>query len=427
MPAPSPSYRLRLGRGGLFYVTVSGLILAAAIYTQANLLFWAFGLTVGGLLISVLLAWQMLRDLEVQRLLPGQGVAGEPVVLRYHLNNRCWLPGFGLLIRERWGRRSAEDPIRSDPPRLLAPPHGFVLHVAPHGAIQGEAPCYPLLRGLLTFERVEVSSSFPFNVVQKVVRVEQPGHLLVLPHLYRMNRRLLHTIAGIDASGRNHIERGGGDEEFFGLREYRSGDPLKRIDWKRTARSDAVIVRELTQPSPPKVMVLLDLTAPADEVVGEPTISVLQRLFTRRGRRPAGRSEEVLTPRQVAVERAISLCASVICDSYLQGHQVGLTVVGADCGPFPLHHSLPHRTRLLEALARLPFEPDPTLRPTVDAHPSVVIVPGHIAEAKWSTHGPQPMVLSAAELEQHVTEGDRETLLSRTVRAASRRSDLVER
>lgn len=41
--------------------------------------------------------------------------------------------------------------------------------------------------------------------------------------------------------------RGDGDE-FSGLREYRSGDPQRRIAWKASARHDGLLVRESEQP-----------------------------------------------------------------------------------------------------------------------------------------------------------------------------------
>ena len=41
--------RYRAGPGGLVYVAASGMILAGAVYTQSNLLFWAFGLMTGAM------------------------------------------------------------------------------------------------------------------------------------------------------------------------------------------------------------------------------------------------------------------------------------------------------------------------------------------------------------------------------------------
>src|SRR5688500_277275 len=95
----------QIGPGGAMYVIVTGLILGVAIYAQANLLFWSFGLMVGGLVVSVGVSWLMMKGLEVQRLLPQHAVADEAAVLRYQVVNRKgFLPTFGLVISESWGR-----------------------------------------------------------------------------------------------------------------------------------------------------------------------------------------------------------------------------------------------------------------------------------------------------------------------------------
>src|SRR5690606_25165852 len=132
------------------------------------------------------------RSLEVQRLLPSHGVCGEPLVLRYQIKNRSWLPVFSLVVQESWGKGARGwkrvGPIAEKPPRLKGRPIGWVLHLGPHQAIQAEATCWPLRRGPLTFERIVLSTSFPFGVVRKVVEFRHHSSLLVYPHLFRLNR-----------------------------------------------------------------------------------------------------------------------------------------------------------------------------------------------------------------------------------------------
>ncbi|MEX0868419.1 MAG: hypothetical protein WD011_01985, partial [Nitriliruptoraceae bacterium] len=53
-----------------------------------------------------------------------------------------------------------------------------------------------------------------------------------------------------------------------------------------------------------------------------------------------------------AIERAVRLASSVLCESHFQGYQLGLAVRGARCESFRLHHSLPHRAPKLQAQAR---------------------------------------------------------------------------
>ena len=411
---------LEIGPGGVIYVLIGALMLAAAIYTQANLLFWAFGLMLGGIVISLAVAWLALLKLSVQRVLPEHGVVDEPMVIRYRLHNDCWMPLFALVLTETWGKRSWHrprpwlntGPLAEDPRRLRARPFGWVLHMAPHATVQAEATSWPARRGTLEFERFTISTWFPFGVVRRSVDFEQHASVLVYPPLYRMQRRVLHRLTVNDPSGRKRLERAGGYEEFFGLRQYRDGDNLKMIDWKRTAKTGQLVSREMTMPSPPRVMLALDLHLPQVVAAWADASQDDQRRLC-----------------DLAIERAVCLAASIVCDSYSNGYQIGMIVLGADVPVFAVHHSLPHRTRMLEALARV--EPQVSV-PTAG---SVHVTPTVIVRAIGSTdHDPgdtvrgafgeyltdRAVVLSGEDLEQFVqpADGGAAQLLTRTINVA---------
>jgi len=401
------------------YLLVSGLILGASIYTQANLLFWAFGLMIGGLGVSAAMSWRVLRGVEVQRLLPSHGVAGEMLVLRYHLRNKSWLPLFGLLIHETWGRGvngwKRVGPVAERPAVLLAPPRGWVLHLGPNQSCQAEAPCWPTRRGPLDFEQIVLSTAFPFNVIRKTLIVRQPQQVLVYPHLYRVNRRLISRLATVEVAGRHHTDRRGGHDEFYGLRDYRPGDSLKMIDWRRSARTGELVAREMTKPSPPRMMVMLDLS---HRLPGIEPGGAGRRRGSKRGRSPAA-----LTPQQALEEQAIALAASLICDGYLHGFQVGLAVKGPPCPLYMPHHSLPHRARLFEALARLVPARRDLKAPEPAVEPSVVITTAGEAGGAFERRRGAP-VLHAAKLGDYVRAGDPASLLGTRVRPMNRREEL---
>ena len=87
MPA-APRRGTRFTLGGGIFVIISLLIGAAAVQSQANLLFLLFGLTVGSLVVAYLLGWIVLRGVWVQRILPGGVNVGHPVEILYRLHNR---------------------------------------------------------------------------------------------------------------------------------------------------------------------------------------------------------------------------------------------------------------------------------------------------------------------------------------------------
>ncbi len=406
--------RYQFGPGGMVYIVCTALILSGALYTQANLLFWAFGLTMGGLVVSVVMSLVVMRRIRVQRLAPTHAVVGRPLVLRYRVEHHGWVPVFGLLVGEAWpikkrrwwqrgrskGQAKAAHATGTLPPQLKAAPLGWALHLGPGQSVQVEAMCWPTQRGELRFEQVVISNSFPFGVIRKVLIFDIEDKVLVYPRLYRVSRRVLYRAAMSDMSGRRQIDRPGGSEEFFGLRHYRSGDNLKMIDWKHSAKTGRLVSREMTQSAPPRVMLGLDL-------------------------RDVDWSDDRTPDR---VELAISLAASLVCDAYLHGYHVGLVVFGLVCPAFTVHHSLPHRTRMLEALAAIDITQrtdEPVWSPQIGTNPSVVVRVGP-SLAGGARHNGR-IVIGTDDMHEFVSELDEdiETFLGKRNMTLSRRQEIA--
>ena len=59
--------------------------------------------------------------------------------------------------------------------------------------------------------------------------------------------------------------RAGSGNEMFGVREYRPGDPLRRIHWRSSARHGALIVREFEPPGVQTLGIFCDPSPPTPE------------------------------------------------------------------------------------------------------------------------------------------------------------------
>src|ERR1700682_4041666 len=68
--------------------------------------------------------------------------------------------------------------------------------------------------------------------------------VLVLPRFASLGSR--HRVRELEASAAG--SRAGTGTELFGVREYRPGDPLRRIHWRSSARHGELIVREYEPP-----------------------------------------------------------------------------------------------------------------------------------------------------------------------------------
>lgn len=352
--------RVQFGPGSVIYLVVTALITIATFYTQANLLFWALGLVVGALLVSVAVSLISLGGIEVQRLTPSRGVVDEPLVLRYHVTNRSRLGWFGVELVETWtgyrnGQGRAGPADEAGPPRLVGRPHGWVLHIGPGQTIQAEATCWPRRRGLLRFERIIVRSGFPFGIIRKCFHFTQASETLIHPPQRRLNRQAALSLSSHDISHARHADRGGGQDEFFGLRPYRPGDSFKLIDWKHSARTSNLVSREMAKAQPPRIMILLDLS-PLEHTDID---------------RESGNYEAWTDAR----EEAISLAGGLIREAYLHEIHVGLAVVGVTGPVLAMHHSRAHHQRLLDSLARLDLDEAHTRRTAPPIRPTVVVRP----------------------------------------------------
>jgi uncharacterized protein (DUF58 family) len=119
-----------------------------------------------------------------------------------------------------------------------------------------------LQRGRYRLGPLRVSTRFPFGLFARTVTVEESDTLMVYPRLGRLTRRW--NLQQHDALGATRrIERRQGNEgDFYGVRQWRSGDSRRWIHWRTSARVGGLAVRQFEQPRNPDVAVLLDLWPP---------------------------------------------------------------------------------------------------------------------------------------------------------------------
>lgn len=136
-------------------------------------------------------------------------------------------------------------------------------HVAPMAPGEMSRAAYRLptdRRGLFPLGPLEVSVADPFGLAIRAVEAAPSTVLTVYPRLDDV--RSLPFARGADlsaAAGRAALSPSG--DEFFALREYRTGDDLRRVHWPSTARSDELMIRQDEFPWQGRVCVVLDLRA----------------------------------------------------------------------------------------------------------------------------------------------------------------------
>lgn len=112
----------------------------------------------------------------------------------------------------------------------------------------------PLRRGPLVVSERSFETSDPVGLFRNTVRVMDAEHTLVLPRFTSLHAQP--AVREFEASV--VAPRAGGGTEIFGVREYRPGDPLRRIHWRSTARRGELIVREFEPPGVQNLGIFLD-------------------------------------------------------------------------------------------------------------------------------------------------------------------------
>jgi len=99
-------------------------------------------------------------------------------------------------------------------------------------------------RGWMTLGRIELSMRRPLGMFVCWSWLHPPTTLLVYPSLEANPPSL--PLAGGEGSPKRQR---GPDEEVHGLRDYRVGDPLRSIAWKRSAQQARTLVKEFESPA----------------------------------------------------------------------------------------------------------------------------------------------------------------------------------
>jgi len=99
-------------------------------------------------------------------------------------------------------------------------------------------------RGVVRFAAVSIARTDPLCLCRAFSRAEAPQSVLVLPRRYRLPPIALPGQRRYQPGGVALAAAAGDSEEFFGLRDYRPGDPLQHMHWKSFARTGKPIVKE---------------------------------------------------------------------------------------------------------------------------------------------------------------------------------------
>ena len=308
---------LRLTKAGVGYLGVWIGLLVTGLYQQYNLILLTAGLAAGPLAASFLMSKTMLRRLTLTRRLPQFLFAGDPLALDYTLKNeRLTTAALAIEVHEEL---DPED--RSIPGAERLKPQITFERVGPGSAqpLRWQGPA--LERGRYLMSHTDLVTRSPFGLVERRMTIDLSQALVVYPRIGNLTRRWhqLQRSSRESRSGRRH-DRTAQQQEYHGLRDYRSGDSPRWIHWRTSARSGELMVKEFEQENDQQLAVLLDPWLPRSRVT---------------------------TAHRETLEQAIRFAATVCAEACRRG---GRNLVLGWTGTMPVVRQGPASLRLLHEL-----------------------------------------------------------------------------
>jgi len=102
----------------------------------------------------------------------------------------------------------------------------------------------PLRRGYLYFNQTKIAKSDPLGLFRSISNQTHRDRLLILPKRYKLPLLSLPGRRKYQHGGMNLASSVGDSQEFFSLRDYRPGDPLRAIHWRSYAKKGEPVVKE---------------------------------------------------------------------------------------------------------------------------------------------------------------------------------------
>ena len=277
-------------REGMVYTVFVLLIGVAALNTGNNLLFIVVSAMLAAIVVSGVASAGVLRGLELDVSAPTHIFAGDKALARVTVRNYGRrTPSFSVSVvpprpkpagkRWRWQRSVFAFPFdvpanrewfrvpdlvlrperaAAEVPAIFTKPVYFP-YIPAKSASTADVELSFERRGRYQQESFSLSTRFPFSFLVKTRTVALAHEIIVFPPVGETDEffEILPMITGEFESfvrGRGH--------DLYRIREYMPEDSARHVDWKATAKSQSLKVREFTREDERKLRIVFDNPAP---------------------------------------------------------------------------------------------------------------------------------------------------------------------
>ncbi|MEM9828820.1 MAG: DUF58 domain-containing protein, partial [Planctomycetota bacterium] len=291
----SISYRHRVTRLGIHTLCIATFAILGGAIRGFNLMLILAGLIVAAALVGWRWSRRSVQTAETQRRLPGEAFAGQTFRIRYQLSNHSrtiplWMMRVDDAVTSPEGQTQAGRCGAGVVPAAGA--SGIVIRSRIHK------------RGRYTYGPLVTSTRFPLALFESKRVDPSEESFYVYPKLCTLRpswrKRLKSRTGGVAMTA---PKSGGSDGEFFGIRNWKSGDSPRWIHWRTTARMREPAVRQFEQHHRFEVCVMLDAFHPPGhaESAFESAVSLTATLLAALGRNHGDRAMLGIAAEQMTV------------------------------------------------------------------------------------------------------------------------------
>ncbi|HKW89654.1 MAG TPA: DUF58 domain-containing protein [Candidatus Acidoferrales bacterium] len=233
-------------REGGIYLAAIFTIALAAVNTGNNLLFLILSCLIAGILVSGIISYSVLMGLALNIELPEHVFAEQPILATVEVRNeKAITPSFSLRVVGLQEKETAE---------ILTRPVYFPYIPHQNSARQKVELTFPR-RGVYRQDAFGIRTKFPFGFLEKTRRVESELELVVYPRVEPTDEffEILPLLSGEMES----LHRGRG-HDLYSIRDYLPTDSARFVDWKSSAKTGALKIREFAREDERRLVLALD-------------------------------------------------------------------------------------------------------------------------------------------------------------------------
>lgn len=114
-------------------------------------------------------------------------------------------------------------------------------------------------RGIYEWQSVRVIACDPLDLIEQKMTLSASGSAQIRPEVRKFKSIPLRPRSTLHSPGSIPARLGGSGTDFYGVREYQPGDPLRSLDWRMTARHPfKIFTKEFEQEEIADIGLILD-------------------------------------------------------------------------------------------------------------------------------------------------------------------------